>query len=848
MAEEQMDKCILIAKTAAKGNLDDKQINSMIKELRSEKNRRSAQPGLDTLESDLINNGRIVSKQATLAAKIERRNTFINIVVEQKIMERVRLAEEATGDGSLGLESKLGGINTPIEGARSSVDAMTLALTGQYFGGMMADLRQRKLIVQFNSMKGEFELEVAQALGDMNMKKPKGVKVSSDAKGIAEIVFKYQRRAMERENRAGGYILLKEGRVVRQSHRPDRMVKYGINEWKDEIRNKIDYEKMKISPDRIEGFLDSAYHAIVSGVRLGTERTDLSLAFKGPGNLARRDASSRVIEFKTVDGWYAYDQKFGNASLRETVIQDIMRSAKSTALMTNFGTNPNAMFDRVFKNLEKKYQKDPKKLKQLRRSGKLINLNHILDEVTGDVNVIGYTDGASEKFARIAHGWRSIQTMAKLGGVWISALSDVAFIASARIYHGRSMMDAWSDAFSAVFKGMTNDDMRITADMIGAGLEGQLGNFMSRANPVDDIPGKMSKTLGLFFKYNLLTPWTDSNKRGVMLMISNDFGRVADKAFDALPEDMRRILTIYNIDAKKWEIARMAAQDAPDGRKYIMPGSIDDVRGAMFDGLSDGQQQRLRDEVREAFFMLLSDETETAVPTPGARERAILRRGYRPGTISGEAVRFVAQFKSFGVVAITRVLGRSVYGYGSKTILEQLSRGVGANSALVNAAVGTSVMGYFVLQSKQIIAGKEPRPNNIKTFLASMLQGGGAGIYGDFLFGQANRYGGGAIETLIGPGIGSIGDVVDLLQKVKGIALGSGQDARGDAIRLLKNNTPFANLFYTKGAFDYLFWYQMQEALNPGYLKRMESRVKRDDGQKYWMPPSSIVATGGGLR
>jgi hypothetical protein len=87
------------------------------------------------------------------------------------------------------------------------------------------------------------------------------------------------------------------------------------------------------------------------------------------------------------------------------------------------------------------------------------------------------------------------------------------------------------------------------------------------------------------------------------------------------------------------------------------------------------------------------------------------------------------------------------------------------------------------------------------------------------------------------------------MQKAKrNNALGSEQDARGDAIRLLKSNTPFANLFYTKAAFDYLIWYQMQEALNPGYLKRMESRVKRDNDQTYWMPPSSIVATGGGFR
>jgi hypothetical protein len=47
----------------------------------------------------------------------------------------------------------------------------------------------------------------------------------------------------------------------------------------------------------------------------------------------------------------------------ESLIQDIMRSAKSTALMTKLGTNPDAMFERVQRNLEKRYRSDPKKLK-----------------------------------------------------------------------------------------------------------------------------------------------------------------------------------------------------------------------------------------------------------------------------------------------------------------------------------------------------------------------------------------------------------------------------------------------------------------------------------------------------
>ena len=70
----------------------------------------------------------------------------------------------------------------------------------------------------------------------------------------------------------------------------------------------------------------------------------------------------------------------------------------------------------------------------------------------------------------------------------------------------------------------------------------------------------------------------------------------------------------------------------------------------------------------------------------------------------------------------------------------------------------------------------------------------------------------------------------------------------GDLVRLAKGNIPFANLFYVKGAMDYLVWYQLQEALNPGYLRRMERRVKRENDQEYWLAPSKLVATGGGFR
>ena len=821
-----MADCLKIVDTANKGRLSQDQLDEILTELNAEKKARQAEGALANVESAIFDRGLVMVKEVELAKKIEKRNRYMNILKEQKLMALVQRADEMTGDPSLGLEAALVGVNAPFEGAARSVDSITGALVNSYTGGMIADLKKAGLLTKFNNMKGDFDRQVANVLGDLNLKTSVGVaEASSDAVSLGKILFKYQRAALQRENQAGSYIRLKEGRVVRASHDQRRMVKAGPDKWKGYIRDKLDYEKMGIAPERIDGFLDSAYEAIVSGVRKEGERTEIGRAFTGPGNLAKKESASGVFTFKKPNDWYDYDQKFGKASLRESFMQDIMSTSRATALMEVLGTNPQAMVDRVIQRLEKTYRGDAKKLKRIKRESSIITFKAALDEVTGDVNI-----GSHTPLARYMHFYRSIQTMAKLGGAWISALSDVAFIASNRIYQGRSLMEGWGDGLSAVFKGMNKAEMREFSDRLGVGIEGQLGDFMSRFNAADDVPGQTAKAMSMFFKLNLLQPWTESNKRGVTLMIANDLGREASKRYDKIPDDLRRILGIYGIDQKGWDLARKGAKKGPDGRMYLVPGEIPDVK------------------MRENMFALLVSEADNSVPSPGARERAAIRRGYRPGTFAGEGIRFLTQFKSFGVTALTKGIGRQVYGYGAKTPLEQFQRGIGANMGIVNSVVGTTVLGYYVMQLKEVAKGREMRPPSPETFLAAAMQGGGLGIYGDFLFGEANRYGGGTLETIAGPGIGTASQVVDLLQKARGVVTGGDVDLGGDAVRLLKGNVPFANLFYTKEAMNYLLWYQLQETINPGYLRRMERRAKTQNDQTYWLPPSSIVPTGGVFR
>jgi len=829
-----MADCLKLIDDANNGRLTDQELSDIIEDLQSAKNAQRAASKLESVEESIFERGAYLVKEAELAAKIEKRNRYINILREKNLLELADRADKAVNDPSLGLEAALVGVNAGFEGALRSVDSLMNSLGGQYFGGMIADLKKAKLLTDFNTMRKDLEIEVSRALANLNKKVPEtDIDASPKAQKIAKIMFKYQRTALHRENKAGAFIRLKEGRVVRASHDPSKLTKVGKDAWVDYMSEggRINWSKTangdfaNADDAAKRGFLERSYQAIVTGNRIGSDKTELSKAFTGSKNLAKARSESAVFTFKDADTWYEYDQQFGRGSLREAFVQDLQGSMRSIALLEQFGTNPEELFKRVQKKLLDKHQNDLKKSQRLQRKNSILNFNAMLDEVTGDVNI-----GSHTKLARYLHFYRAIQTMAKLGGAAVSAFSDVAFMASNRMYQGRSLMDAWGDSFGALFRGMNQGEMREFADRLGVGLESQLGDFMSRFNASDDIPGNTSKLLNKFFKLNLLQPWTEANKRGVTLMIANDLGREASKTFDNLAPDLQRLLSIYGIDAVKWNAVRKGVKKGPDGRDYIVPGEIPD------------------ESVRENMFNLLTNEAEFSVPSPGARERAILRQGYRPGTFAGEAIRFVGQFKSFGVLGITKNIGRHAYGTGAKNKREIFARGVGGNLGLINTIVGTTVMGYFVMQAKEVMKGREPRPASPETFLAAALQGGGLGIYGDFLFGRATRFGGGTLETAIGPGIAAGFEGLDLMLRYRDQLLTGDEDVRGDAVRFFKSNMPLANLFYTQQALDYMIWYQLQETINPGYLQRMEQRIRRENNQDFIVPPSSVVATGGGFR
>lgn len=251
-----------------------------------------------------------------------------------------------------------------------------------------------------------------------------------------------------------------------------------------------------------------------------------------------------------------------------------------------------------------------------------------------------------------------------------------------------------------------------------------------------------------------------------------------------------------------------------------------------------GQIERVLDDTRAGIADRLqryyADEVDSAVITPDARTTAFTRRGTQAGDTMGEALRLFWQFKTFPIGVIQRGLMREFYGY-DKGRGGRL--GVSEAKGLALMLVASTAFGYLGMTLKDMARGRLPRPpDDWRTWRDAMSSGGSLGIYGDYLLGSQARFNRGFLSQLGGPTVGRADELLSIAQTVQ-----SGDDPRAKALRLAVSAIPYNNLFYTKTAVDYLFMYELQEAMNPGYLRRFERTISEETGAEWWLRPTEVA-------
>ena len=237
---------------------------------------------------------------------------------------------------------------------------------------------------------------------------------------------------------------------------------------------------------------------------------------------------------------------------------------------------------------------------------------------------------------------------------------------------------------------------------------------------------------------------------------------------------------------------------------------------------------------------MILNESKFAVPEATAKTRAVLTQGLRPGSLPGEVVRSVTLFKTFPVTILqTHLFGR-LFGDAQMSVMDRMGYAA-------KLFVGTTIMGALAVQLKDMAKGRDPRPMGSASFLgAAILQGGGAGILGDFLFADHNRFGGGLSATVAGPVVGLADQAVRLtagnIQEL--ITEGEAKGMGTELVRFARSLTPGQNLWYTRLAFERAVFDNLQKAVDPDYnqrFRRIERRAEKDYGAGFFVPPGEGI-------
>lgn len=158
--------------------------------------------------------------------------------------------------------------------------------------------------------------------------------------------------------------------------------------------------------------------------------------------------------------------------------------------------------------------------------------------------------------------------------------------------------------------------------------------------------------------------------------------------------------------------------------------------------------------------------------------------------------------------------------------------------------VMTTVMGSLALELKDLAAGKTSRlqgaiDNDIwgKHLMASILQGGGLGIFGDFFFQDQSRFGNSPVVTLSGP-LGSLVEDVYSLTAGNIHKEAEGKDVHwgSDVVDFGKKYLPGQNLWYTRLLFDRMVFDTVKEMVDPKYnqkVRQQAKRMRKETGQEW---------------
>ena len=778
-----------------------------------------------------------------------------------------------------------------LENAAKDQDTRRTNRMGRIFNALPFE---RKLFSRKSSDKAFQEATVEEMLPFTG--KQKGD--NSEAFEFSQASFNEKKAQVGEANQYGAGMLWRDDHLTQQWHDQIRMVSAGKKQWVDYVHDRVDFEKSfdvrgnsfaDMTETARKRYLNSVYDAITKNID----------EFDWSGNIMNKSLNKRLqmtrhLQLKDKTAWLEYNKQFGHENPVEAIISGMDVMDDRVVLLKAFGSNPKEAYKYLRKRMEGEkiyidkagivrewkqsdlmdlegqwrayghdkhpdsldsakvaalepdaqlkvvYAKskwnemvenaDAAKAKPVKLSGwQRDQLDSLWKQVSGEAYVVGRPSVA--KFMRGMHSWLITTTMGKS---MISSFGDFASVAVNLHSHGRGFLGSYGDIISAfrarLDKIQSKAEREYVLNHINVALEG----FMQSTHSSYAFGERLNRGAQLMFDISGLNAWTNTWKEVWGRSMSMHLAHKMKTKWADLDPLLKKTLKEHRFQEKDWLDLQSAGSFSLKERVKNNPNFKDVEVGSERFITSDWVRQKIDGKKGERLgFMLdrfFQNEARAAVPTPDAMDRAFMMRTFQRGTVPAVVAQMIFTFRSHPVVMGRKVLPR-MWEMGLPSLLH------------LTPMIG---LGYASLAVKDLIKGKEPRrPDNLNTVLESIVQSGFAAGIGDFLLEEVGRHHSSFDETLLGPHYEFFKDVASL-----GKGLATGQDGAADAWNMIRERTPFMNLFYTELAYNYLVHYQVMETLQPGYTQMVENWSKGVDQQQYIdaLRPTNFVSHGGPFR
>lgn len=695
----------------------------------------------------------------------------------------------------------------------SSLEQRIDATTQLYLSDVNTFLwNNRKKIGGFTRNKAQMNNIVKSMMGETVQGDDAAVQM---AKALGDVFEKMRMRF----NKLGGNIGKLKG-YFPVTHNAVAVRNANVEDWVSFVKDRIKYKEMidnrtglHFTDETIELALKDVYVTIKSE---GYNKRGSGGAFQGK-SLANTRQDHRFLQWKNGDAFLEYNEKFGIGEPFDTAVAHIKSMSKDIAMMERLGTNPNATHKFLMDRLEGKYALNGTD-KQQAKANKIINR---ADGYYGMLNGTLNTP-INTWWGNSLAGLRSLLTAAQLGGAFLSAVSDLHFQRMTRSMNGLPQINT----ISSVLKQMNPlkfEERAKAAVRLGLIADGLTTIAMHQQRMMGELaaPEIANRIADGVLRVSFLNQWTSAGRWAFGMEFLGFMADNSNVAFKDLNPKFKNTLTRYGIEEGKWDILRNTQKYAHEGADFFDVNALANRSDLTED---------LREDLAKQVLEMINTETNFAVPSASLKGRFMVGGDLKAGTLMGELGKSVLMYKNFGVTLIYTHMMRGM----AQTSLTKKAE------YFASFLIGTTVMGAAAMQLKEMAKGRDPRNmNDLKFWGAAILQGGGLGIFGDFLGSNVNRFDSSISKTLVGP-VGAFYDDVsrltlgNLYQAING----EDTDIVDESIKFLSRYTPGSSLWYSRLAMERLVVDQLRLWNDPRKAKKsfrtVSKRYKKNYGQKYW--------------